>query len=137
MDSTAPTNIADYLAQFASAVVPLHDFHVFPDVEDEPNSFNIFLNEGSTFIFTSVDDEGNFGMILYFDDIKVPQGENLFDLQVILHLPFDDFKIMETLIAISYSSCTWKRRRPRRSLLLAMTTIWHVLNGVCDPSCLL
>ena len=96
MDSTAPTNIADYLAQFASAVVPLHDFHVFPDYGDEPNSFNIFLNEGSTFFFSPVDDEGNFGMILYFDDIKVPQGENLFDLQVILHLPFDDFKIMET-----------------------------------------
>jgi hypothetical protein len=96
MDSTAPTNIADYLAQFASAVVPLHDFHVFPDYGDEPNSFNIFLNEGSTFIFSPVDDDGNFGMILYFDDIKVPQTENLFDLQVIFHLPFDDFKIMET-----------------------------------------
>ena len=71
MDSTAPTNIADYLAQFASAVVPLHDFHVFPDYGDEPNSFKIFLNEGSTFIFSPVDDEGNFGMILYFDDIKI------------------------------------------------------------------
>jgi hypothetical protein len=96
MDATAPTNIADYLARFASAVVPLNDFYVWPDAGDEPNGINIFLHEHSTFTFRPVDDEGNFGMILYFDDIKVPQAENLFDLQVIFHLPFDDFKIMET-----------------------------------------
>ena len=96
MDATASTNIADYLARFASAVVPLNDFYVFPDYGDEPNGFNIFLLEHSTFTFRPVDDEGNFGMILYFDDIKVPQGEDVFDLQIERYLPFNNSEIKET-----------------------------------------
>jgi len=95
MDATA-TSIADYLARFASAVVPREDFYVFPDMSDEPNSFNVFLNEGSTFTFAPVDEHGNLGMILYFDDIKVPQGEDLFDLQVKRKFSFDDFYFHET-----------------------------------------
>jgi hypothetical protein len=97
MDATAPTNIADYLARFASAVVPLNDFYVWPDSGDEPNGINIFLLEHSTFTFRPVDDEGNFGMIHYFDDIKVPQGENVSDLQLERYLPFNNARIKETL----------------------------------------
>ena len=95
MDATA-TSIADYLARFASAVVPREDFDVFPDMDDEPNSFNVFLRGGSTFNFRPVDEHGNLGMILYFADIKVPQGEDLFDLQGEPDFPFDDFEIRET-----------------------------------------
>jgi hypothetical protein len=96
MDATAPTNIADYLARFASAVVPLNDFYVWPDSGDEPNGINIFLLEHSTFTFRPVDDEGNFGMILYFDDFKVPLGENVSRLQIERYLPFNNSRIKET-----------------------------------------
>jgi hypothetical protein len=96
MDATASTNIADYLARFASAVVPLNDFYVFPDYGDEPNGINIFLHEGSTFTFRPVDDEGNLGMILYFDDIKVPLGENVSRLQIERYLPFINSRIKQT-----------------------------------------
>jgi hypothetical protein len=65
------TETADYLTEFASAVVPRDNYLVFYDAFD-PTWFIISLYEGRTLNFHPVDEEGNVGAIFYFDDLRIP-----------------------------------------------------------------
>ena len=80
METIAHIDTLDYLARFASAVVPNKDYYIkFDELEDlndkDSIAFEVFLKARTTFNFKDVDPEGSVGMILYFDDIMIPNGD--------------------------------------------------------------
>jgi hypothetical protein len=93
MDASA-TETADFLARFASAVVPRDDYLVLIDAFD-PTWFNISLYEGHTLNFHPVDEEGNVGAIFYFADIMIPQPIGELNFTVMRRPPFYHCEIME------------------------------------------
>ena len=71
MDSNIPTDIAAYLARFATAIISQYDITIYCDLNSEPKCFDIY-QFNAELNFRHVDDAGNKGLILKFDDIRIP-----------------------------------------------------------------
>ena len=71
MDSNLPTDIAAHLARFTTAVLSQYDITIYCDLNSEPKCFDIF-QFNADINFRPVDDAGNKGVILNFDDIRIP-----------------------------------------------------------------
>jgi hypothetical protein len=97
--NAAATTAVNHLARYATAVVPRENFSIlhegFPE-DEQPYWFDIYLNEGADLNFHVADDDGDYGAIFYFDDIRIPQPvDDVPDLQVGIEPPFSGYWIMD------------------------------------------